>query len=192
MSALFPEPPGSATRLPKVADPTQPVSANSPLTPPGLGQTNGPLSATTTSIGQEDWPISGQLRPRSTQDNTQFAQLLPPPILFARPPLVYPRSLTPLEELPPGSAGGPAAGRAFPRSLIKRQPESVPCTYCGRPTTGESGPDKFNGDHVIPESRGGNNDPTNLTPACRTCNLKKGPRTPAEWYEQMRLQDLQS
>jgi 5-methylcytosine-specific restriction endonuclease McrA len=192
MSALFPEPPGSATRVPKVADPMQSPSANYPVRPPGLAQKNGSLSATTTRIDQVDWPISGQQRPPSTQDGTQFAQLLPPSIFFARPPLVYPRSLTPLEELPPGSAGGPAAGRAFPRNLFKRQPENVPCTYCGRPTTGESGPDKFNGDHVIPKSRGGNSDPTNLTPACRTCNLKKGPRTPAEWYEQMRLQDLKS
>jgi HNH endonuclease len=192
MSALFAEPPGSATRLPKVADPTQPPSANYPLTPPGIGQRKGSVAATATRIGQADWPISGQQPPRSTQDDTQLAQLLPPSVFFARPPLVYPRSLTPLEELPAGSAGGPSAGRAFPRSLIKRQPENVPCTYCGRPTTREPGPDKFNGDHVIPKSQGGNGEPTNLTPACQTCNLKKGPRTPAEWYEQMRLQDLKS
>jgi hypothetical protein len=192
MSALFPEPPGSATRVPKVADPTQPQSPNFPLTPPGLEQRNASLSATTTRIGHADWPISGQQRPRSAQDNTQFAQVLPPSILFARPPLIYPRSLTPLEELPPGSAGGPNAGRAFPRSLLKRQPENVPCTYCRQPTTRDPGPDKLNGDHIIPKSQGGNSDPTNLTPACQTCNLKKGGRTPAEWYEQMRLQNLKS
>jgi hypothetical protein len=192
MSALFPEPPGSATRVPKVADPTQPPSANYPVRPPGLAQKNGSLAATTTKIGQTDWPISGWQRPRSTQNDTQFTQLLPPSVFFARPPLVYPRSLTPLEELPPGSAGGPGAGRPFPRSFNEQQPDNVPCTYCGRPTTGERGPDKYNGEHIIPRSQGGNSDPTNHTPACRTCNLKKGPRTPAEWYEQMRLKDLKS
>jgi hypothetical protein len=192
MSALFPEPPGSATRVPKVADPTQSPPPNYPLSPPGLGQRNASLSATTTRIGQSDWPTSGEQRPRSAEANTQFAQLLPPSVLFARPPLIYPRPLTPLEELPPGSAGGPGAGKAFPRSLNDQQPENVPCTYCGRPTTREQGPDKYNGEHIIPRSQGGNNDPTNHTPACQTCNLKKGPRTPAEWYEQMRLKDLKS
>jgi hypothetical protein len=114
----------------------------------------------------------------------QFAQALSPllpPLLFARPPLV-PRRLLPLEELPPGSAGGPGAGLPFPRSLGKQEPEGVPCLYCGQPTTREPGPKQFNREHVIPRSRGGNNSPENYVPACRTCNLQKGPRTPEEWY----------
>jgi hypothetical protein len=97
----------------------------------------------------------------------------PPAALFARPPVLFPRPLTPLEELPQGSAGGPGAGRAFPRKFNEQQPKNVPCTYCGRPTTEEPGPDKFNGDHVIPRSQGGNNEPSNHAPACQTCNLKK-------------------
>jgi hypothetical protein len=24
-----------------------------------------------------------------------------------------------------------------------------------------------------------------MTPSCRTCNLQKGPRTPAEWYQSL-------
>src|SRR5260370_1252105 len=83
---------------------------------------------------------------------------------------------------PPGSAGGQGAGKPFPRSYNDQQPEGVPCTYCGRPTTEEPGPDKLHGDHVIPRIQGGNNGRKNFVPACRTCNLEKGPRTPSEWY----------
>ena len=35
-------------------------------------------------------------------------------------------------------------------------------------------------DHVIPKSRGGSNDWTNLVACCKRCNQKKGPRTPVE------------
>lgn len=35
-------------------------------------------------------------------------------------------------------------------------------------------------DHIIPESRGGKFSWSNLTSACRECNLKKGSRTPDE------------
>jgi 5-methylcytosine-specific restriction endonuclease McrA len=35
-------------------------------------------------------------------------------------------------------------------------------------------------DHVIPKSRGGSNDWTNLVTCCFKCNLKKGNRTPEE------------
>ena len=115
----------------------------------------------------------------------------PPAALLARPPVFIPRPTTPLEELPPGSAGGPGAGRLFPRKF-NEQPKNVPCTYCGRPTTDEPESNKLNGDHVIPRSQGGNDDPSNYAPSCRTCNLKKGPITPTQWYEQMRVQDLNS
>src|ERR1700722_11304559 len=72
------------------------------------------------------------------------------------------------------------------RKIILNSPK------CWSADNQRTGTGQFNGDHVIPKSRGGNGDPTNLTPACQTCNLKKGPRTPAEWYEQMRLQNLKS
>lgn len=35
-------------------------------------------------------------------------------------------------------------------------------------------------DHIIPRSRGGNNDLTNLQPMCATCNLEKGNKLPGE------------
>lgn len=50
------------------------------------------------------------------------------------------------------------------------------CTYCGI-----SAFDKgvtLEVDHVIPVSRGGTDDPENLTTACRPCNWAKGPHRP--------------
>ena len=51
--------------------------------------------------------------------------------------------------------------------------KSIPCVYCGKPA------DTF--DHVIPKRRGGTDDPSNLVPACRSCNASKGSRTLSEW-----------
>jgi RHS repeat-associated protein len=123
--------------------------------------------------------------PLRSYSQIQLAQAFPPVQLFARPPIVTgPRGgpLTPLERLPPGSADGPGAGKAFPRSL-NDEPEGTPCIYCVEPTTREPGPNRYHGEHVIPKSRGGNNLPENHAPSCQTCNLSKGPRTPEEWYE---------
>lgn len=36
-------------------------------------------------------------------------------------------------------------------------------------------------EHVMPLSRGGNHDKTNVVPSCRRCNLTKGIRTAKEW-----------
>ena len=50
------------------------------------------------------------------------------------------------------------------------------CQYCAkRPVHRE-----LNVDHVIPRSRGGEDSWINLVISCRTCNLKKGRRTPLE------------
>lgn len=50
------------------------------------------------------------------------------------------------------------------------------CQYCGRrPALRE-----LNVDHVIPRSRGGQDSWENLVVSCRTCNLRKGRRTPVE------------
>jgi 5-methylcytosine-specific restriction endonuclease McrA len=50
------------------------------------------------------------------------------------------------------------------------------CAYCGCELNG-----KYEVDHVIPLSRGGANDATNLALACRTCNRSKGTRLLSEW-----------
>lgn len=50
------------------------------------------------------------------------------------------------------------------------------CQYCGK----RPGPAELNLDHVIPRSRGGIDSWENLVVSCRTCNLKKGKKTPRE------------
>ncbi len=53
--------------------------------------------------------------------------------------------------------------------------EGTVCTYCGD----TDGP--FDFDHILPVSRGGPNDASNLTLACATCNRSKGGKTLSEW-----------
>lgn len=50
--------------------------------------------------------------------------------------------------------------------------DNFTCAYCGDGATTV--------DHIIPRSRGGNNDPQNLVSACITCNSSKKDRTPKE------------
>ena len=47
------------------------------------------------------------------------------------------------------------------------------CRYCGSKKT-------LSLDHVIPPRLGGGHDPSNLVAACRSCNSRKGSRTPAQ------------
>lgn len=56
------------------------------------------------------------------------------------------------------------------------------CYYC-KQTYGAA----YHVDHVIPLSRGGSNDPSNLVIACASCNLSKANRPPHEWPEGGRL-----
>jgi hypothetical protein len=51
------------------------------------------------------------------------------------------------------------------------------CSYCDVEITMTTG----HADHVVPRSRGGSDDPSNLVAACARCNLSKGARTPDEW-----------
>ncbi len=66
------------------------------------------------------------------------------------------------------------ARRNVPRNEIFER-DGYCCTYCG--TT--DGP--FHCDHVIPVSRGGMSDLSNLTTACSSCNIKKGAMTADEF-----------
>ncbi|MFO0678196.1 MAG: HNH endonuclease [Polyangiaceae bacterium] len=60
------------------------------------------------------------------------------------------------------------------RNLMFR--DAHQCQYCGkRPPLRD-----LNIDHVLPRSRGGDDTWENLVTSCRTCNLRKGRRTPEE------------
>ncbi len=60
------------------------------------------------------------------------------------------------------------------RNLMLRDDHQ--CQYCGR----RPGLRDLNVDHVLPRSRGGADSWENLVVSCRSCNLKKGRRTPEE------------
>jgi len=47
------------------------------------------------------------------------------------------------------------------------------CRYCGAA-------EHLTVDHVVPRCQGGSDDPDNLVVACRSCNSRKGGRTPQE------------
>lgn len=63
--------------------------------------------------------------------------------------------------------------RALRITIFER--DGYACRYCGT----QEGP--FECDHVVPVSRGGDNDPDNLATSCKPCNASKGARTLAEW-----------
>jgi len=50
------------------------------------------------------------------------------------------------------------------------------CCYCGK----KFSVDKLNIDHVVPRSRGGKTEWTNIVTSCIECNLKKGNKLPQE------------
>jgi 5-methylcytosine-specific restriction endonuclease McrA len=60
------------------------------------------------------------------------------------------------------------------RNLLLR--DDYRCQYCGR----RPGARGLNIDHVLPRSRGGRDEWDNLVISCKSCNLRKGRRTPAE------------
>jgi hypothetical protein len=87
----------------------------------------------------------------------------------------------------PGSAGGPSAGKAFPRKLKQQELDKArgedglyTCRYCGMKT------DKPHLDHIIPRAKGGNATSENAHVTCAHCNLSKGARdapvTPPKGY----------
>lgn len=50
------------------------------------------------------------------------------------------------------------------------------CQYCG----GEHTSGDLTIDHIIPKVQGGSNEWTNVVTCCRSCNMKKGGRTPRQ------------
>lgn len=55
------------------------------------------------------------------------------------------------------------------------------CYYCGVRMTKKLGLHQRSRDHLIPISRGGSDDISNIVPACRSCNSAKGTKTYEEW-----------
>lgn len=55
------------------------------------------------------------------------------------------------------------------------QRDNYACRYCGASGV------PLDCDHVIPLSRGGTNDKTNLVAACKPCNCSKGDKLVSEW-----------
>lgn len=54
------------------------------------------------------------------------------------------------------------------------------CQYCGRSVHGLRNRECLTRDHLVPLSRGGTNDWTNVITSCSTCNTRKGNRLPDE------------
>lgn len=50
------------------------------------------------------------------------------------------------------------------------------CAYCGLK------PHKLYREHMYPKCRGGGEELENIFPACNSCNIRKGRRTPLEWF----------
>ena len=110
-----------------------------------------------------------------------------------RPRVVAPRgqaaeglSLVQVALLGPPSADSEARGEAV--SFTRYQPagdygqalRSGRCVYCGAVATVV--------DHVVPVSKGGSLDLTNLVPACQPCNAAKGASSPAQWLSYLAVQ----
>jgi 5-methylcytosine-specific restriction endonuclease McrA len=76
--------------------------------------------------------------------------------------------------------------KSFTARLAERVLRSInACVFCGVKHLGIY-PDRqvkaiLEVEHIVPVSRGGTNDPSNLTVACRRCNRKKGTKTAHEF-----------
>lgn len=65
----------------------------------------------------------------------------------------------------------------FPNPKRKKKRKSGNCVYCGRHSN------TLTRDHVIPRSKGGTSESSNLVKCCQSCNASKGDMTPEEWAE---------
>jgi 5-methylcytosine-specific restriction endonuclease McrA len=62
------------------------------------------------------------------------------------------------------------------------------CGYCGKRISRKH----RTLDHIVPRSRGGNNNHHNLITACISCNQQKGTKTLAEYLEYLILEGVRS
>lgn len=67
------------------------------------------------------------------------------------------------------AAGGHVTAREWREILVRHGNR---CAYCGK-SAAELGR-RLEMDHVVPIAKGGTNDASNVVPACRSCNARKG------------------
>ncbi len=74
---------------------------------------------------------------------------------------------------PPGrpTASQRGYGAEWRRVSAQVTAGATACHWCGQPFTGE---DPATADHIVPRARGGTNDLSNLVPAHRSCNSRRG------------------
>jgi 5-methylcytosine-specific restriction endonuclease McrA len=66
---------------------------------------------------------------------------------------------------------------AFRNAAAQLRRQHLGCWLCGNPidyTAPRNHPAAFEVDHVIPKSKGGTDDPTNLRPSHSRCNRRRG------------------
>ena len=64
---------------------------------------------------------------------------------------------------------------SFSRSNLFSR-DNYTCAYCGK----QPGSNNLTFDHILPKSRGGRTEWTNIVSSCYTCNFRKANRTPQE------------
>jgi hypothetical protein len=78
-------------------------------------------------------------------------------------------------------ANGGSHTKAEVKALLDSQNHK--CVYCKRLV-------KLTEDHIIPVSKGGRDDISNICMACWRCNHEKRARTPTQWIKRWYLQEL--
>ena len=71
------------------------------------------------------------------------------------------------------------------RALFKR--DNYECAYCGKKAGVDLDIIEYSVDHIIPSSRGGRTEWTNVCLSCTNCNRKKDNRTPEEAHMTLRI-----
>lgn len=57
------------------------------------------------------------------------------------------------------------------------------CVWCRKPLGLNHS--EVSVEHLVPQSQGGGDDPANLLPACRSCNSRRGSKSPVKWILQL-------
>jgi len=73
-----------------------------------------------------------------------------------------------------------AGGNYVYADIEKQYNQQKGCCYYCNIKIGK-GKSAYHVDHIVPISRGGSNDPSNLVLACASCNLSKGDKLLSEW-----------